>query len=114
MGSLDPFEREDGMLHTRVGRRVAVGLGSAALAVAVPALAATNPGSPKKGKAIFIANCSTCHVLKAANARGTIGPNLDQKKPSYKLAILRVTNGKPPMNPFKGILTKTQIQDVAA
>ena len=104
------------MLHTRVGRRVTVVLGSAALAVAVavPAFAATNPGSPKKGKAIFIANCSTCHVLKAANARGTIGPNLDKKKPTYKLAILRVTNGKPPMNPFKGILTKTQIQDVAA
>ena len=77
------------MLQTRVVRRVAIGLATAALAVAIaiPAFAATNPGSAKKGKAIFVANCITCHVLKAANGRGTIGPNLDQKKPAYKLII---------------------------
>jgi mono/diheme cytochrome c family protein len=104
------------MLDTRVVRRVAVGLAIAALAfaIAIPALAVTNPGSPKKGKVIFVANCSTCHVLKAAKAVGTIGPNLDQKKPSYKLIITRVTNGKAPMIPFKGTLTTKQIQDVAA
>jgi mono/diheme cytochrome c family protein len=104
------------MLQTRVVRRVAVGLVTAALAVAVaiPAFAATNPGSAKKGKVIFLANCTTCHVLKAANGRGTIGPNLDQKKPAYKLIIARVTNGKSPMTPYKGILTTAQIQDVAA
>ena len=58
------------MLQTRVVRRVAVALfGTAALAVAIaiPALAATNPGSAKKGKVIFVTNCVTCHVLKAAN-----------------------------------------------
>ena len=51
-GSLDPFEREDGMLQTRVVRRVGIGLAIAALAVAIaiPAFAATNPGSAKKGK----------------------------------------------------------------
>ena len=104
------------MLQTRVVRRVGIGLATAALAVAiaVPAFAATNPGSAKKGKAIFVANCVTCHVLKAANGRGTIGPNLDQKKPAYKLIVLRVTNGKGVMQPYKAILTKTQIQDVAA
>ena len=104
------------MLHTRVVRRVAIALATAALAfaIAIPALAATNPGSAKKGKAIFVANCSTCHVLKAANARGTIGPNLDQKKPKYALIISRVTNGKAPMTAYKAILSKTQIQDVAA
>ena len=104
------------MLHTRVARRVAVAAAIAALgaAIAVPAFGATNPGSPKKGKAIFVANCTTCHILKAANGRGTIGPNLDQKKPSYKLIITRVTNGKSPMIPFKGTLTTAQIQDVSA
>ena len=104
------------MLPKRVVRRVVVGLAIAALgvAIAVPAFAATNPGSAKKGKVVFVSNCSTCHALKAANARGTIGPNLDQKKPAYKLIILRVTNGKSPMIPFKGTLTTAQIQDVAA
>lgn len=104
------------MLQTRVVRRVAIGLATAALAmaIAIPAFAATNPGSAKKGKVIFVANCGTCHVLKAAKAVGTIGPNLDQKKPAYKLIVLRVTNGKSPMIPFKGTLTTSQIQDVAA
>ena len=104
------------MLQTRVVRRVAIGLVTAALAaaIAVPAFAVTNPGSAKKGKPIFVANCVTCHVLKAANGRGTIGPNLDQKRPAYSKIVLRVTNGKSPMIAYKGTLTKTQIQDVAA
>jgi cytochrome c6 len=104
------------MLRMNVVRRVSIGLASAALAVAVavPALAATNPGNVKKGKVIFVANCSTCHTLKAANARGSIGPNLDQKKPTYAKIVLRVTNGKGVMTSFKAMLTKTQIQDVAA
>ena len=94
----------NGMLQTRVVRRVALGLAIAALgvAIAIPAFAATNPGSAKKGKAIFVANCVTCHVLKAANGRGTIGPNLDQKKPAYKLIVARVTNGKSPMICLQG------------
>jgi mono/diheme cytochrome c family protein len=94
-----------------------VGIGLAilalAVAVAIPAFAATSPGSAKKGKAIFVANCTTCHVLKAAKGRGTIGPNLDQKKPTYAKVVLRVTNGKGVMTSYKAILTKTQIQDVA-
>jgi mono/diheme cytochrome c family protein len=95
---------------------VVAGLAIAALgvAIAVPASAATNPGSAKKGKAIFVANCTTCHVLKAGGGRGTIGPNLDKKKPKYKLIVARVTNGKSPMIAYKGTLTTKQIQDVAA
>ena len=90
------------MLQTRVVRRVGIGLAIAALAVAIaiPAFAATNPGSAKKGKVVFVANCGTCHVLKAANARGTIGPNLDKKKPAYAKVVLRVTNGKGVMQPL--------------
>jgi cytochrome c6 len=104
------------MLHMKGVRRVGIGLAGAALAVAmaVPALAATSPGNAKKGKAVFVTNCSTCHTLKAANARGTIGPNLDQKKPTYAKVVVRVTNGKSAMPPYKAILSKTQIQDVAA
>jgi mono/diheme cytochrome c family protein len=98
---------------------VGVGLATAALAlaIAIPASAATpaaNPGDPKKGRAIFVANCVTCHVLKAANGRGTIGPNLDKKKPAYAKIVLIVTNGKGAMTPYKAILKKTDIQNVAA
>jgi len=104
------------MLRTNVVRRVGIGIAAAALAVAVavPALAATPVGNPKKGKVVFVANCIACHTFKAGGGKGTIGPNLDQKKPGYKLAVLRVTNGKGVMPSFKTTLTKTQIQDVAA
>jgi mono/diheme cytochrome c family protein len=106
------------MLQMRLVRRAGIVLAGAtlALAVAVPAFAATAPppGNAKKGKAVFVANCVTCHTFKAGGGRGTIGPNLDQKKPGYKLVIARVTNGKGAMQPYKSILTKTQIQDVAA
>jgi mono/diheme cytochrome c family protein len=104
------------MLQRRVVRRVAIGLVTAALAVAIaiPALAATNPGNAKKGKPLFAANCVTCHVLKAANGRGTIGPNLDKKKTAYKVIIARVTNGKGTMQAYKSTFTKAQIQDIAA
>jgi mono/diheme cytochrome c family protein len=72
-------------------------------------------GDPAAGKAIFAEQgCTSCHTLAAANATGTVGPNLDEKKPPYDLIIERVTNGKAPMPPFKDTLSETQIQDVAA
>ena len=45
--------------------------------------------------------------------RGTVGPNLDEAKPSLDLAIDRVTNGKGGMPSFKGQLSEAQIEDVA-
>lgn len=67
-----------------------------------------------EGKRIFAsAGCVACHTLKAAGATGTVGPNLDEKKPSFDKVIERVTNGKPPMPSFKGKLSATEIQAVA-
>ncbi len=34
------------------------------------------------GAAVFSQNCSSCHTLAAAKAHGTVGPNLDQLKPT--------------------------------
>jgi len=66
------------------------------------------------GKKIFAsAGCAACHTLKAAGASGNVGPNLDQRKPSYDKVIERVTNGKPPMPSFRGQLSATEIQAVA-
>jgi cbb3-type cytochrome c oxidase subunit III len=66
------------------------------------------------GKSIFAAaGCTGCHTLKDAGATGTVGPNLDQKKPPQQLVVDRVTNGKGAMPSFKDKLSAAQIQAVA-
>jgi cytochrome c6 len=88
-----------------------------------PAPAPTTPaptppapaGDAAAGKTVFeTAGCTGCHTLKAANAHGTVGPNLDEKKPPAALVIDRVTHGKGVMPSFKGQLSPKQIADVAA
>jgi mono/diheme cytochrome c family protein len=75
----------------------------------------TTAASSGPGKAVFAsAGCANCHTLKAAGASGTVGPNLDQKKPPLQLVVQRVTNGKRGMPSFKGQLTPAQIRAVAA
>jgi mono/diheme cytochrome c family protein len=84
---------------------------------AIKAAAAKKPtgkGGKADGKSIFAsAGCATCHTLAAAGATGTVGPNLDQAKPSLDLATERVTNGKGVMPSFKGQLTEAEIRAVA-
>jgi mono/diheme cytochrome c family protein len=71
------------------------------------------PGSTD-GKTVFAtAGCTGCHTLKAAGSTGTVGPNLDEAKPSKDLVIDRVTNGQGGMPSFKGQLSEAQIQAVA-
>jgi cytochrome c1 len=42
------------------------------------ALADESPhGDLKRGKAVFEQTCASCHTLKAVNARGVTGPDLD-------------------------------------
>ena len=65
------------------------------------------------GEAIFKADCSSCHTLKAAGTTGTVGPNLDQLKPKQATVVHQVTNGGAVMPAFKGKLTPAQIQAVA-
>jgi mono/diheme cytochrome c family protein len=72
-------------------------------------------GDAAAGKAVFTsAGCSGCHTLKAAGATGTVGPNLDQLKPSYARIHAQVIHGGGPMPAFKGTLTDKQIADVSA
>jgi len=65
------------------------------------------------GKTIFQSQCASCHTLKAAAATGTIGPNLDQVKPSLAIAKHQVEVGGGVMPAFKGKLTEAQIDAVA-
>ena len=80
----------------------------------------TNPPKPappdggNDGESIFAsAGCGGCHTLAAAGSSGTVGPNLDEAKPSKELAVDRVTNGRGGMPSFKGQLSDEQIEAVA-
>ncbi len=59
------------------------------------------------------AMCGTCHVLKAANSEGQIGPNLDMLKPQMSQIINAVTNGIGVMPPWGDTLTFEEIEAVA-
>ena len=66
------------------------------------------------GKQVFAsAGCGVCHTLKDAGSSGTVGPNLDQVKPSEERVAKQVRNGGGAMPPFKGQLSDAQIQAVA-
>jgi cbb3-type cytochrome c oxidase subunit III len=65
------------------------------------------------GKTIFTSECASCHTLKAAGTTGTIGPNLDQLKPSQAVVQHQVEVGGGVMPAFKGTLSAAQIAAVA-
>jgi mono/diheme cytochrome c family protein len=71
-------------------------------------------GEGADGEAIFAQNgCASCHTLEAAGASGTVGPNLDETKPSREVAIDRITNGRGAMPAFGGQLSEDEIAAVA-
>ena len=74
---------------------------------------ATAAKNSTNGKDIFTANCGSCHTLADAGTSGTVGPNLDQLKPSFQIAQHQVINGGGAMPAFKGTLTPAQITAVA-
>jgi mono/diheme cytochrome c family protein len=97
---------------TRTGRRfvavvvaiVVVGLGLAVpLAIGVVNSndhATSAPGgvdlnaAETRGRTVFATYCSTCHTLKASNAVGKVGPNLDVLHPPKGLVLDAIANGR--------------------
>ncbi len=73
-------------------------------------------GDPVAGKEVFLgaSSCGGCHTLADAGTTGAVGPNLDETKPSYELALDRVTNGQGGMPSFSATLSEQQLADVAA
>ena len=65
------------------------------------------------GQKQFQAKCAGCHTLAAAGSSGTVGPNLDQLKPSQPTVQHQVEVGGGPMPAFKGKLSDAQITAVA-
>jgi mono/diheme cytochrome c family protein len=75
--------------------------------------AGSGAGGSASGASVFSSNCSSCHTLAAAHAKGTVGPNLDQLKPSADVVNRQVTNGGGGMPAFGGRLSSAQIDAVA-
>ena len=110
-------------------------LSAAVVAVAVPAVAiahrsATPPklvGNPAAGKPLFVSTCGVCHKLRVAKTAGTIGPDLGKLHLTEATIVKAITLGgaavmtkaqvaKYPtrMTPYKNVLSKKQIQNIAA
>ncbi len=85
------------------------------IAVYVGTVAGTGvaPEKPTDGKSIFTTTCGSCHTLADAGTNGTVGPNLDESRPTKPLVIDRVTNGQGAMPSFKDSLDPAQIDAVA-
>jgi mono/diheme cytochrome c family protein len=104
---------------------------AAALVVATVAAAIGQGAAPKgnavRGKAIFLRAgvfCGSCHTLRAAASSGRDGPNLDKAKLGYDALVAVITKGRNPSKRWptgmphyagrQAVLTKAQIEDVAA
>lgn len=76
--------------------------------------AGATEGDAEAGKQVFAsAGCTGCHTLAAAGSSGTVGPNLDDAKPTLEQALTIVTNGRAVMPSFRDRLSEQQIRDVA-
>lgn len=68
------------------------------------------------GRELFAQNCATCHTLRAANAVGRVGPNLDQLRPPKVLVLDAIAKGRARGQGQmpQGLLAGPDAQDVAA
>lgn len=58
-------------------------------------------------------SCKTCHVFKAADAHGQVGPNLDTLRRDHEQIVRAVTGGLGLMPAQKEILSAEEIEAVA-
>ena len=71
----------------------------------------TTPAYPASAKATFTTTCGGCHTLANAGTKGTVGPNLDQLKPSLSIVEHQIMVGGGPMP--AGLLKGQSLTDVA-
>jgi mono/diheme cytochrome c family protein len=48
----------------------------------------------QRGRTLFSEYCRLCHTLEAANAVASVGPNLDQLRPTKPLVLDAIHNGR--------------------
>ena len=76
--------------------------------------AATGGDEAADGAAVFAsAGCGNCHTLKAADATGSVGPNLDEVMPDEEQVAVQVANGGGGMPAFGDQLSDAEIEAVA-
>jgi mono/diheme cytochrome c family protein len=69
-----------------------------------------------RGRELFGERCAICHTLKASNAVGIVGPDLDTLAPSKQLVLFTIKNGKAGGNGQMpaGLYEGQDAEDVAA
>lgn len=93
----------------------AAAVGGRAVGTAVAGGTAVVAGDPVAGKSVFRSSgCGGCHTLSATGAKGRVGPNLDQVKPTTAEVAAIVRRGSGAMPSFSGRLRAKAIADVAA
>lgn len=104
-------------MTTRLAR---VGRGGVLAVLVVVAVAGCGGGgssggnSGAAGKALFVqTGCGACHTLKAAGTTGTIGPDLDARKPGKSVVETFVRRGSAQMPAFENRLSNQQIDALA-
>jgi mono/diheme cytochrome c family protein len=91
------------------------GSSSSSATTATETTAAGATGDPANGAKVFAsAGCGGCHTFSKANSTGSVGPNLDDRGPSFDTVVHQVTNGGGAMPSFGDRLSEQEIQDVAA
>jgi mono/diheme cytochrome c family protein len=127
--------REAYLTRGNRGFRVFIPLLYIALGIAIPALvmakqAEREGATPKlvskkvndspadfaRGKALFTQSCASCHTLKAVNARGVTGPNLDKLGKMTKSRVMSAikTGGTGQNRMPAGLLQGKNAEAVAA
>ncbi len=72
-------------------------------------------GDPARGEQVFAENgCANCHVLESAGATSTVGPNLDDARPTFERTVEQVRDGGGGMPAFGDQLSDEDIRAVAA
>jgi mono/diheme cytochrome c family protein len=69
------------------------------------------------GRELFATTCAQCHTLRASNAVGETGPNLDQLRPPAALVLDAIKNGRARGGMGQmpsGLLTGEDAKDVAS
>lgn len=96
-----------------------IGCGGGEAPVAAPIAADPNlSAAANRGKVVFLRQaqpaCSMCHVLGDAASAGGMGPNLDQVVLDRAKIATTVTNGVGLMPAQSGVLSPTEIDDLAS
>jgi mono/diheme cytochrome c family protein len=87
---------------------------AAAATAPSPATPSEPPAVDEQAVTSFSGACGSCHTLAAAGTTGTVGPNLDDLKPTTEQVLVAIENGGAGTGQMPaGLLTGTDAERVA-